>query len=78
MKIKIVTENKIGNIFSVYAPQVDRPEAEKEAFWCMVTAVAESEVQLVAGDLNGHIGEEVMGAHGFGVRNQEVKRILVC
>ena len=56
-----------------------------ETFWGMlddVTTVAESEKLLVAGDLNGHIGEdrrgfeEVMGAHRFGVRNQEGERIL--
>ena len=47
-----------------------------------MTTVAESEVLHVAGDLNGHIGEdrrdfeEVMGAHGFGVRNQEGERML--
>ena len=39
-----------------------------------VTTVAESEVLLVTGDLNSHIGEDrrgvekVRGAHGFGVR----------
>ena len=30
MKIKIVMGKKVGNIFSIYAPQVGRPEAEKE------------------------------------------------
>ena len=82
MKIKIVMGKKVGNIFSVYAPQVGRPEAEKEAFWGMLDdakTVAESEVLL---DLNCRIGEdrrgfeEVMGAHRFGVRNQEGERIL--
>ena len=46
----------------MYAAQVGRPEAEKElAFWGIldgVTTVAESEVLLVAGDLNGHKGVE--------------------
>ena len=73
-------EEKVGKYFQYnYAPQVDRSEAEREGFWGMlddVTTVTESEVLLVAGNLNGHIGEdrrgfeEVMGAHGFGVRNQ--------
>ena len=85
MKIEIVKGKKSGNIFLVYAPLVGRPEAEKEAFWGMlddVTTVAESEVLFVAGNLNDHIGEdrwgieEVMGARGFGVRNQERERIL--
>ena len=86
MKIKIVMGKKVGNISSVYAPQVGRPETEKEAFWGMlddVTTLAESEVLFVAGDLKyGHIGEDrrrledVMGTHGFGVRNQEGESIL--
>ena len=33
MKKKIVMGKNVWNILSVYAPQVDRPEAEKEAFW---------------------------------------------
>ena len=47
-----------------------------------MTTVAESEVLLIAGNLNGYIVEdrrgfeEVMGAHGFGVKNQERERIL--
>ena len=39
MKIKIVMRKKIWNIFSVYVPQVDRPETEKEAFWGMLDDV---------------------------------------
>ena len=64
MKIKIVMGKKVGNIFSVYAPQVDRPEAEKEAFWGMlddVTTVAESEVIKMLTCSNGYIGEDRRG-----------------
>ncbi|KAK3876473.1 hypothetical protein Pcinc_018758 [Petrolisthes cinctipes] len=84
IKIKIIMERKVANIFSVYA-QVGRPEEEKEAFWGTLddaTMVSESEVLLVAGDLTGHIGEdrggfeEVMGTYGFGVRNRQGERIL--
>ena len=38
----------------MYAPQVDRPETEKEAFWGVlddVTTMVESEVLLVPDDL---------------------------
>ena len=85
IKMKIVMGRKVANIFSVYAPQVGRPQDEKEAFWGMlddVINVPESEILLVAGDLNGHIGddirgfEEVMGVHGYGVRNHEGESIL--
>ena len=46
------------------------------------TTVADSEILLVAGDLNGHIGEDrgdfedVIEKYGFGVRNWEGERIL--
>jgi hypothetical protein len=86
MKIKMVIGNKVWHIFSVYAPQVGRAEEEKEAFWRVLddeaAAVAASEVLLVAGDLNGHIGddcegfEEIMGIYGFGERNRDGERIL--
>ena len=33
MKIKLVIGRKIWNIFSIYAPQVGRPEQEKIEFW---------------------------------------------
>ena len=32
MRIKVVMEKKVGIIFSVYAPQVGRPKAQKESF----------------------------------------------
>lgn len=85
IKMKIVVGRKVMNIFSVYVPQVGRPEEEKEAFWGVlddVTTVADSEVLLIAGDLNGHIEDdrggfkEVMGIYGFGVRIREGERIL--
>ena len=61
IKIKIAMGKKIGNIFSVYVPQVGSPEAEKDVFLGIlndVTTLAESEVLLVVCDLNDHIGED--------------------
>jgi hypothetical protein len=49
---------------------------------CDGDEVMESELPFVAGDLNGHVGEdrgafeEVMGIHGVGERNWEREMIL--
>lgn len=73
-------------ILSAHAPQCGRPDDEKESFWeeldDRVRHVAHSELLLVAGDMNGHVGasrqgfEEIMGPFGFGVRNRDGLRIL--
>lgn len=86
MKISIVIGKKVGHIFSVYAPQVGRPQEEKEAFWGRLDdeagKVASESIVVVGGDLNGHVGrrregfEEVMGMHGSGERNNEGEKIL--
>ncbi|XP_063847257.1 uncharacterized protein LOC135092572 [Scylla paramamosain] len=76
---------EVLQVLLVYASQVGRPEEEKEAFWGVldnVITVADSEILLIASNLNGHIGDdrgrfkEVMGIYGFGMRNREGERIL--
>ena len=80
LKMKIVIGRRVVNFFSACAPQVVSSEEEKDIFWGMLddaTTVADSEVLLVVGDLNGHIGEhrrgfeDIMGIHRFRVRNKE-------
>ena len=73
MRIKLVIAKKIWNVFSIYAPQVGRPDQEKIEFWESfedeVGRVPELEILLIGKDVNGHVGrdnvgyEEVMGAH---------------
>ena len=74
------------NIVSAYAPQAGRSGEKKDAFWGMLddtTTVTDSEVLLVAGDLNGHIEEDrggfedLRGKYGCGVRNGEEERNYV-
>ena len=33
MKLKIIVGRKIGNVFTMYAPQAVRPKQEKIEFW---------------------------------------------
>ena len=48
----------------------------------MVGEVKESEVLVIGGDLNGHVGKDcdgydgVHGGHGYGERNEEGEKIL--
>ena len=86
MKIRMVVGKRIWNIFSIYAPQSGRPVQEKIDFWEKledeVGQTPESEVLLIGGDVNGHIGwdntgyEEIMGCNGHGNRNAEGETVL--
>ena len=89
MKIKMVLGRKIWNIFSIYAPQTGRPEQEKRDFWekfeDRIGQIPQSEVLLIGGDVNSHIGsdnagyEEVMGQYGYGTKNNEGEDVLgIC
>ena len=71
---------------SVYAPQANLSEAEKDRFYqmlqCTVATIPASEQLIVCGDWNGHIrsqstgSEEVYGGQAIGKRNTEGERIL--
>ena len=86
MKIKMVLGKMLVQIYSVYAPQVGRPQEEKDDFWGKLDDELENipraDGLILAGDLNGHVGvedggyEDVMGKHGIGTRNREGERIL--
>ena len=70
----------------MYAPQQGRPEAEKDRFYdqlnVVVAKIPLSEVLILCGDWNGHVGraadgfEEVHGGYGYGVWNDEGGRLL--
>ena len=86
MGIKVKGGQEMIMIISAYGPQVGCAEEEKEAFLDdledMVGEVKESEVLVIGGDLNGHVGKDcdgydgVHGGHGYGERNEEEKKIL--
>ncbi|XP_060810006.1 craniofacial development protein 2-like [Amyelois transitella] len=74
------------NVISVYAPQVNCQDAEKQEFWeelqSLVTTIPPGEQKLICGDLNGHVGMDGggytgnHGGFGFGEQNREGETIL--
>ena len=86
MKIRMVCGKRVFNIFSAYAPQQGCEESEKEDFReelkDRIGEVPDSEVAILIGDMNAHIGrdrdgyEEVMGKFGMGERNHEGEQML--
>ena len=86
MMIKLIVGKSLVNIISAYAPQVGRSQEEKDKFWdkvCeLMEGIKDSEMIVLGGDLNGHVGrrsdgyEGVHGGHGYGERNAEGETIL--
>ena len=84
--LRLVIGKAVFTFLSVYAPQSGLPEAVKEHFYdqlqSTVTKVPATEIPILVGDWNGHVGadagayNEVHGGHGFGARNSEGERIL--
>ena len=86
MLVRVRVGTTILNLVSVYAPQVGKAMEEKEEFYVMLGKLMKetsvSEVVMVCGDLNGHVGEKsdgywgVHGGKGFGSRNLEGEMLL--
>ena len=86
MAVQLMVEDKIRNVFSAYAPQVDRPEEEKEEFWekleATVNQVPQDQGLTIGGNLNAHLGDknthflEEHGQMGYNTTNEEGIRAL--
>ena len=86
MSIKAVLGDSVWHIFSLYAPQIGRPAAEKQEFWEKTEEefgrVPVNDGLIVGGDFNAHVGrdisgyEDVLGLYGFGERNPEGENLL--
>ncbi|XP_052738878.1 craniofacial development protein 2-like, partial [Bicyclus anynana] len=84
--VKLIIENVMSNIVSVYAPQTGCDDATKEKFWNdfdgVMIAIPNNEKVYIGGDFNGHVGrlnesyERVHGGRGFGNRNREGENLL--
>ena len=84
--VKIVLSDNVWSIVSADAPQVGCDEDTKNAFWneleAVIMKVPHKEKLVIAGDLNGHVGERRIGFdrwHGgfsVGERNQEGEKML--
>ncbi|EYB91609.1 hypothetical protein Y032_0204g1894 [Ancylostoma ceylanicum] len=86
ISLRIATKDGFWTVVSVYAPQCGCTEADKEAFYeeldDVIRSAPEGDFMTVAGDFNGHVGQDRQGferVHGgisFGRRNQEGEGII--
>jgi len=84
--LRVTVGKTVLNLISAYAPQVRRPNEEKEDFWVLMgktlSAISDNERLVVCGDMNGHVGEKadgfesVHGGLGYGERNVEGEMLL--
>ena len=86
MLLRVIVGKSVLNLVSVYAPQAGIPMEQKEEFYIslgkVLSSVEASDMLIVCGDMNGHVGtvtdgfEEVHGGYGFGNRNVEGEMLL--
>uniref|UniRef100_W5NI84 Endonuclease/exonuclease/phosphatase domain-containing protein n=1 Tax=Lepisosteus oculatus TaxID=7918 RepID=W5NI84_LEPOC len=85
INVQVAFERGLWNIISVYAPQVGRPQEEKDSFLNLedvVSRIPGSEMVVIGGDFNAHLGKkcpdypEEHGQRGIGKRNEEGGRLL--
>ncbi|CAI9722768.1 Hypothetical predicted protein [Octopus vulgaris] len=76
-----------ATIISAYAPQAGLPNEQKDHFYDILlhatSKTSDNDFILVAGDFNGHVGQQpgifhgVHGSHGIGTRNEEIEKFTV-
>ncbi|ESO05777.1 hypothetical protein HELRODRAFT_77287, partial [Helobdella robusta] len=86
MLIKLRMGKQVLTVFSAYAPQTGESEDTKNEFWNTlsdaVRKTPSSEIPLILGDLNGHVGNKANGFHGvhggfsYGSQNEDGIRFL--
>jgi len=66
--LKMVLDDCLLNVLTVYAPHSGKPDEEKERFWNevfhLVSCIPQNEMVVFAGDMNGHIGSSNVGYDG--------------
>ncbi|XP_047989245.1 craniofacial development protein 2-like [Leguminivora glycinivorella] len=80
--VKLLLENVIVNVISVYAPQTGCNNSLKEKFWSdldlLIMGIPEYEEIYVGGDFNGHVGRMNDGyerVHGGVVTESGIRRV---
>lgn len=86
LALRVVLGTTVLWVVSVYAPQVGRPVEEKVEFYStlrkLLAGFRPSEMLVLCGDMNGHVGAavegflNVHGGNGFGSRNLEGEMFL--
>jgi len=63
--LKVVLDNGLLNVLTVYAPHSGKLEEEKESFWNevfhLLSCIPQNEMVMLAGDVNGHVGSSSVG-----------------
>ena len=66
--LKMVLDNGLLNVLTVYAPHLGKLEEENENFWNklfhLVSCIPQNEMVVLAGDMNGHVGSNSVGYDG--------------
>ncbi|VDL76640.1 unnamed protein product [Nippostrongylus brasiliensis] len=86
MTLRVEMKEGCWTIISAYAPQTGCSENDKDEFYMTldeaIRSVPEGDMLTIAGDLNGHVGEErrgmerVHGGHRIGTRTDDGERIV--
>ena len=86
IQIKLLVEDVVHTVLSVYAHQTGLEESTKDAFHeCLQTVtskLSDKEIVILRGDWNGDIGREaagykgVHGGYGYGKCNADGDRVL--
>jgi len=84
--LKMVLDDSLINVLTVYAPHSGKPVEEKQNFWNelfhWVSCIPQNEMVVLEGDMNEHVGSNFVGydgthgGYGFGDRNADGSRIL--
>jgi len=87
LNLRMVLDNGLLNVLTVYAPHSGKSKEEKESFWNevfhLVSCVPQNKMVVLAGDMNGHVGSSNVGydwthgGFGYGATNADGSRILV-
>ena len=75
MYLSVVIGKQVYAFFSVYAPQQGLSQADKDHFYDQLQSalmtIPATDVIIILGDLNGHVGATADGGQGYGARNKE-------
>jgi len=59
LNLRMVLDNGLLNVLTVYAPHSGKSQEEKESFWNevfhLVSCIPQTEMVVLAGDMNGHV-----------------------
>jgi len=67
LNLRMVLDNGLLNVRTVYAPHSGKPEVEKSSWnevFNLMSCIPQNEMVVLAGDMNGHVGGSNVGYDG--------------